>query len=436
MASFKTDNPMDDLSIPIVQTSPDIIDGPQWESFPHISETMFDENYDPYTFLGKLFQAIAYGKNPFPEYTILGQAFGGDFDGALDRVVDLLDKASGNKLAYQRAIEERNYQNEYNSPAAEVARMLAAGLNPYNRSGSSGSAQSAAAEVPSGHGTGMFTDLASALFNGIQGMINNLHETPEELMSLAVSREELKSMKLDNLEKADNLGLSSALRKKELRKMDSDWEVQQEERERNVERYEEEKRSWFRAEETFSRQMRAMDFAAREAEDKHQTYLHDVTNWTIDSLLKWAQWRAYNDSHDEAVYKKEVLRGAEYAQLVAETNRIIALTEVARTQNLYLPEQYRDIHISAEDKHQISLLETKLMNGQITAQQYDNNLRKYGINASDPLSLRFDAAQGRLGTKNGVIPSLNMSKFTGSDYNPRMDAFNIYKFLEKQAKRK
>lgn len=404
---------------------------------PQVSETMFDKNYNAYTWLGKLFQAIAFGKNPFPSYTILGQAFDGDFDGAVEKVVKLMDKVSGNELAYQRAIEERNYENAYNTPEAELARLLAAGYNPYFRgSGSSGASQSASAQIPDAPGAGFFSDIASAIFNGLQGMIGNLHDLPEDMMSLAASREELKALKLDNLEKADNLGLSSALRKKELRKMDSDWEIQQEERARNVERYQEEKRSWFRAEEAFSAQMRAMANDARAAEDKHQQYMHDVTNWTIDSLLKWAQWRAFNDSHDEAVYKKEVLRGAEYANLVASTNRIIALTETARIQNLWLPQEYKDIHISAEDKHKISLLETQLMNGQITAQQYDNNLKKFGINASDPLSLRFDAAQGQFGTKSGVIPSLNMSKFTGSDWNSRKDAFEIYRFLKKQAKNK
>lgn len=326
-----------------------------------------------------------------PDNTAIGKFVRGD---ASD-LADLIDTLSGNKIAYERSKEERDYANNWNSEAAQVARMLAAGLNPY-MSGV-GSSQSSPGSVPSPAGPGPAVDfmsaMGSALFGGISSLLNG--EVPERYARVRAMKEEILGKRLENAEKEKNLGLNADKIRAEINKLYHDLNLDDSEESRNEQRFEEEKRTWLRSQEEHTKRMIEFD-------DKHKIVAHDISQWSTRDAIEQAQLIALQNSNTQQEYQMNVLNELEKAKLIAETNSIINSDNFKWSQFRYQQErdakedeqfdrewewkenEYHWSHEHHYNREKIESLQIALLNNQISTAQYEATLRKYGLSPRSP----------------------------------------------------
>lgn len=333
----------------------------------------------------ELFQSL------IPPDTILGKLFQGD---ASD-FANFWDVLTGGKLAYQRAIEERDYANNWNSETAQVARMLAAGLNPYMNG--VGSSSGSPASVPSPAGAGPAADLMGALgssiFNGLSGLLNG--EIPERFTRLRAMKEEILGKRLDNAEKEKNLGLNADKIRAEIRRLYQDLDINGSEESRNEQRFEEEKRTWLRSAEEHSKRMIEYD-------DKHNIIAHDISQWSTRDAIEQAQLIALQNSNTQQEYQINVLNELEKAKLIAETNSIINDVNFKWTNFRYQQSQdsfHNDLETNRDNRehslyanrNRIEHLQMQLLNNQISTAEYEAELRKYGLTSRSPRFMKQKA---------------------------------------------
>lgn len=322
----------------------------------------------------------------FPENTIIGkllrqQPWEEDF-------VNWMDLISGRKLAYDRSLEERAYLENYNSPSAQVARMLAAGLNPYSDKVTGiSSGESKTDIVPDGE-----TGIAPYLFNGINQALSSIGDIPENLVNLKQAVENIKGQALDNLEKKSKLGLDANRIRAEIRKLDQQFNIDAENNERERERFEIYKNQAHDSHEEHLKRMVTYD-------DNHQMHLHNVSQWELDDLLKQAQLRALDDSHNQNQFVQNYLNHAQLAQVVAQTNHLLRMDslserefkESVRQFNMSYEQAEKWRKLDREDKLRIQNLEEQLLSGQISKVEYDNALDKYGLSRKSLRGTKQDA---------------------------------------------
>lgn len=334
-----------------------------------------------------------------PEHTLLGKLLRGDASG----FADFLDTLSGNKIAYDRALEDRAYQEAYNDPSAQVARMIAAGINPYSDQGSSGSSSAPSMDVPSAAGV---DGLPSLLFNGLQSMLQNMSNIPEKYIGLRAAKAQLKSQELDNLTKEHNLGASKELIARQLRKMDQDWAFDNERREEDRQRFSGWKDEQKRAAEEHLKKMITYD-------DNHNIHLHDVSQWETEDLIRYAQLKALELSNNSQEFTNNFVNQARLAQIVAQTNSLLRMTNLHEKE---FAERIRQFDLSydqaekwkALDWHQrekIQELQRQLLSGQISHIEYTNALERNGLTLGSPSSMKRTAG---LAESNGFINDLGM----------------------------
>lgn len=323
--------------------------------------------------------------NLIPEWTTLGKLIRGD----ASEVADFMDTLSGNKIAYDRALEDRAYQEGYNDPVAQVSRMLAAGLNPYFNGGSMSPSDAASADIPSSAG---FDGLPSLLYNGLSGAIGALGNIPEKFVNLRAAQESIKSQRLDNLQKEWKLGADKDLIKKQLRKMDQDWAFENEKREEDRQRFSGWKDEQIRAAEEHLKKMITYD-------DNHQIHLHNVSQWETDDLMKLAQLRAVQLSNNSQEFVNNYINQARLSHIVAETNSLLRMTnlhekefnERVRQFDLTYEQAERWKQLDDEGKAKVQALQERLLAGQISHLEYTNTLEKYGLKQNSPRFMKQDA---------------------------------------------
>lgn len=310
-------------------------------------------------------------------------------DDVISWMADASWKLQNKDREYEYAQKQAQLERLWNSEQAQVARQLAAGLNPYTNG--VGSSSTAAAPVPSG-GENPFLSAAGSL---LQGLLN----APGEIQRLFGTAEDIKGKKLANLKLADSMGLEKDVLKKQLEKLTNDVESQKEERKRDIDRFEEEKRRWFRDESDFVNRMEAfkMDIekhswsrqAAQDAhraandthtaaQDSHRSnvqqyhinslrFANEVNNWDVERALKFAQYEAFQDNHRMSDYQISVISKLQAAKMLAEVNQINAHTkEFTDPSNTWM-------------RKQTAYLNLQLLRGDISKMQYESQLRKYGL---------------------------------------------------------
>lgn len=337
----------------------------------------------------------------FPDNTILGKLLRGISAG--DDIAALLDVLSGNKLAYERALEDRAYQESYNDPSAQVARMLAAGLNPYFNGGNMSPSDAASLDVPSAAG---LDGLPSLLFNGLQSAVQSFSNIPEKYLNLKAAREEIKSKQIDNAYREFKLTGDKDLLEKTLRKMDQDWAFNNERREEDRQRFKIYKEENQRAAEEHLKKMITYD-------DNHQLHLHNVSQWETEDLIRYAQLRAIQLSNDSQEFTNNFINHARYAQIVAQTNSLLRMTSLHENE---FKERVRQFDMSYEQaekwkaldwyqKEEIQNLQEKLLTGQINHIEYTNALERHGLTIGSPSSMKRTAG---LAESNGFLNDLGL----------------------------
>lgn len=343
--------------------------------------------------------------NLIPEWTTLGKLIRGD----ASEVADFMDTLSGNKIAYDRALEDRAYQEGYNDPVAQVSRMLAAGLNPYFNGGNMSPSDAASADIPSSAG---FDGLPSLLYNGLSGAIGALGNIPEKFVNLRAVQESIKSQRLDNLHKEWKLGADKDLIKKQLRKMDQDWYFNEERLAQDRERFKYYKEEQSRAAEEHLKKMISYD-------DNHQIHLHNVSQWEVDDLMKLAELRAVQLSNDSQEFINNYMNQARLAQIVAETNSLLRMTslhekefnERVRQFDLTYEQAEKWKNLDAEGRKKVEELQEQLLRGQISKLEYQNKLDQYGLKQNSPRIYKEKAGLTEQipGYQNDVINFLDLA---------------------------
>lgn len=342
----------------------------------------------------------------FPDNSILGKLLRGIDAG--DDIANLLDVLTGNKLAYQRALEDRAYQEAYNDPLAQVSRMLAAGLNPYFNGGNMSPSDASSADIPQAAG---LDGLPSLLFNGLTDAVSGLSNIPEKFINLKAAKESIKSQQLDNLQKEWKLGADKDLLEKTLRKMDQDWYFNEERRAEDRERFKYYKEEQSRAAEEHLKRMISYD-------DNHQIHLHNVSQWETDDLMKLAELRAVQLSNDSQEFINNYMNQARLAQIVAETNSLLRMTnlhekefnERVRQFDLTYEQAERWKQLDDEGKAKVQALQERLLAGQISHLEYTNSLEKFGLKQNSPRIYKEKAGitEPINGYRNDVINFLDL----------------------------
>lgn len=349
----------------------------------------------PWTWFGKLFNR---------DYQGMWNSIRDDASDALDKFPEWFDRLSGNEIEYERNKELMRMEQQWNSEEAQVARRLAAGLNPFMDG--VGASTASAPSAPSSAGFPVDPlDLASSLFSGISAI-------PQELRDTAFNREKVRGLRLDNLEKAENMGTNSSLIKQQLRKLMQDNDFSEESREQERKRWQEEERDWSRRAEEHDKNMRSRDDEHTKHLNDTETYQYNLTRRSTQEVLDSLLIRSRELSNNQLEFQNNVMNDLQKAYLVAQTNHLINMDDLSRKQyNLDLRKQDfvedsfgKDfdlkqrqfvVHaVSEKQRLRIGEMQIKLMDGKITEQDYINQLNRMGVRITDDAATRNAAAKG------------------------------------------
>jgi hypothetical protein len=219
--------------------------------------------------------------------------------------------------AYQRQVEFWKMQNEYNSPAEQMARLRAAGLNPDLAIG--GNVQNSAGGLSSvAKGTGTGSSYAppidySAFANAAQAAAATIRSVAESENIEADTR----GKELDNALKAPKAEMAKEFVDWELKHIKKDWHVKSSEQSRNISAANEsdQQAAYFKTMDSVERlkgvkleaQKPYFDMIAKYEVDTAQAQyiltLGNIFNVVSDAELKRSQ-KAYWDKNKEMLQKQ------------------------------------------------------------------------------------------------------------------------------------
>ena len=240
--------------------------------------------------------------------------------------------------AYQRQVEFWKMQNEYNSPAEQMARLRAAGLNPDLAIG--GNVQNSAGGLSSvAKGTGTGSSYAppidySAFANAAQAAAATIRSVAESENIEADTR----GKELDNALKAPKAEMAKEFVDWELKHIKKDWHVKSSEQSRNISAANEsdQQAAYFKTMDSVERlkgvkleaQKPYFDMIAKYEVDTAQAQyiltLGNIFNVVSDAELKRSQ-KAYWDKNKEMLQKQMT-----YQDYLNEMERAVADTAKVR----------------------------------------------------------------------------------------------------------
>lgn len=302
-----------------------------------------------------------------------------------DTIADIFDTISGNKLAYERAMQQQSMANAWNSEEAQVARMLAAGLNPYQNGVESHGAS--AAEVPGSNGLADSLvpnpqDLLSGLFQAIQGL-------PDSVISSISGIEDIRGKRIKNIDDALNIGLNRDKAEAEINHLFNEDRLAREKNSREREEFQHQVNIiWKQQKERHEKEMRALDDMNIKFKDEHEKELYARTRRSVQETLDDLMIRSQENAVNQQEWQYNVMNNLQRAYLIAQTNHLIN-QDTATLKELGLKE------LDTKQRLRIGEFQEKLLDGQLTTQEYTNALIPYGLTLADEPEDIAEALEGK-----------------------------------------
>lgn len=303
-----------------------------------------------------------------------------------DTIADIFDTISGNKLAYERAQEQTALANQWNSEEAQMARAIAAGLNPYMND-LAGSSTASSADVPGSNG--LADSLMVNPLDMISGLFNAFKALPENIIQDISGIEDIRGKRIKNIDDALSIGLNRDKAEAEINHLFNEDRLERERRNQEKEEFEHQKNIiWKQQQERHEKEMRALDDQNLKFKDEHEKEVYLRTRRPVQEILDDLLIRTQENTANQQEWQYNYMNRLQEAYLVAQTNHFIN-QDVATLRELGLKQ------LDLEQRLRIGEFQEKLLDGQLTAQEYTNALIPYGLTLqSDPEDIA-EALEGK-----------------------------------------